>query len=66
VGNSVREAIGDRLGQWNIVIREEQPQNSWWINVAGPNNFDWTGSFSGHQKDPAFVRAKVEENLPPA
>jgi hypothetical protein len=61
VSKAVREAIGDRPGDWEVEIHS----SSWIITVTGPNAFEWRQEFFGpDEHDPEFIKRQVDSALP--
>ncbi len=61
VSEAVKEAIGDRPGDWEVEIHS----STWSISVTGPNDFEWRDEFFGpDEHGPEFIKKTVESALP--
>jgi hypothetical protein len=62
----LRDAIGDRPGEWNIFILDMYPSSGCVITVEGPDNFLFRKKFQGpRQQNLEFIRNRILSSLPP-
>ncbi len=61
----VRQAFGDRQGNWDVLVYEPQESSEWQILITGPNAFKWENVLQGAvEQTPEFVGMTVREILP--
>jgi hypothetical protein len=62
----LRDAIGDRSGDWNVFIVDMSPASEYVITIDGPDDFFWRRKFHGsNQQTLEFIIDKIQKSLPP-
>jgi len=63
----LRDAIGDRSGEWIVCIFDMTPTPECVITVAGPGGFVFKRRFEGRrQQSLEFIRERIMQALPPS
>jgi hypothetical protein len=63
VSDAVLAGIGERRGEWNIVIYQAPDYPVLAVRIEGPNRLRWSWTFHEHEQTPAFVQQRVEQGL---
>lgn len=59
VNKAVREGIGDRLGEWKVIVYQAPDHLAFAVRIEGPEGLRWNWTFFGQEQAPEFIRERV-------
>jgi hypothetical protein len=63
VSEAVRDGIGERAGEWNVVVYQAPDCPELAVRIEGPNGLRWSWTFRGQEQTPEFMEQKVAQAI---
>jgi hypothetical protein len=63
VNKAVRDGIGDRLGEWNVVVYQAPDYPAFAVRIEGPDGLRWSWTFFEHEQAPEFIEQSVVNGI---
>lgn len=63
VSKTVRDGIGQRLGEWNVVVYQPPDYPAFAIRIEGPKGLRWSWTFFEQEQGSAFIRQRVANGI---
>jgi hypothetical protein len=61
VSGAIREGIGEKPGEWEVIVYQAQDYAGFAIRISGPGNLRWNWTFFGKEQAPDFIRERVAQ-----
>ena len=63
VSEAVRDGIGERPGEWNIVVYQAPDYLGFAVRIEGPKSLRWSWTFREDEQSPKFIQEKVNQAI---
>jgi hypothetical protein len=63
VSKTVRDGIGQRLGEWKVVVYQPPDYPAFAIRIEGPKGLRWSWTFFEQEQDSAFIQQRVATGI---
>jgi hypothetical protein len=63
VSKAVRDGIGERLGEWNVVVYQAPDYPAFAVSIEGPKGLHWSWTFFEREQAPEFIQQRVAEGI---
>jgi hypothetical protein len=63
LNNAVRNGIGERLGNWNVVIYQAPDFPELAVRIEGPKGLRWSWTFRKNEQAPDFIQSRIAMGL---
>jgi hypothetical protein len=63
VSEAVRDGIGERSGEWNVVIYQAPDYLGFAVRIEGPKGLRWSWTFGEQEQAPEFIQQKVAQAM---
>jgi len=61
VSEAVRAGIGERPGEWRVVIYQAPDYAGFAVTFDGPDSLRWSWTFREQEQAPAFIQERVAQ-----
>lgn len=63
VNTAIRNGIGERVGEWSVVVYQPLDFPALAIRIDGPNGLRWSWTFLEQEQVPETIRQKVDAGI---
>jgi hypothetical protein len=63
VSEAIRDGIGERPGDWNVVVYQASDCPELAVRIEGPKSLRWSWTFREQEQAPAFMQQKVAQAI---
>ncbi len=63
VSEAIRDGIGEKAGDWEVVVYQAADYAGFAIRISGPENLRWNWTFFGKEQAPDFIRERVAQSI---
>jgi hypothetical protein len=63
VSKAVCEGIGERLGEWSVVVYQAPDYPAFAVRIEGPKGLRWSWTFFGQEQESQAIQQKVAAGI---
>jgi hypothetical protein len=63
VSKAICDAIGDRLGEWSVVVYQAVDYPGLAVRIQGPKGLRWNWTFFGEEQSPEFIQQRIASGI---
>jgi hypothetical protein len=63
VNTAIRNGIGDRVGEWNVVVYQALDFPALAIRIEGPKGLRWSWTFYEQEQVPETIQQKINTGI---
>jgi hypothetical protein len=63
VSDAIRDGIGDRFGEWNVVVYQAPDCPELAVRIEGPQGLRWSWTFREQEQAPELIQQKVAQAM---
>jgi hypothetical protein len=63
VNKAIRNGIGERVGEWSVVVYQPLDLPALAIRIDGPKGLRWSWTFFEHEQVPEAIQQKVDTGI---
>ena len=63
VSRAVRDGIGERAGEWNVVVYQAPDCPELAVRIDGPNGLRWSWTYREQEQAPEFIKQRIAQAI---
>jgi hypothetical protein len=63
VSKAICDGIGDRPGEWSVVVYQAPDYPGLAVRITGPKGVHWNWTFFGQEQSPEFIQQRVANGI---
>jgi hypothetical protein len=60
---AVRAGIGERVGEWNVVVYQSPNYPAFAVRIDGPKGLRWSWTFREDEQAPEFIQQRIAQAI---